>query len=149
MQTIFVEMPFWIALTRHLRMKTTFKTKYIINTNMFRMSSWWFFLLHNIKRKYMLTHSVAPKIQFYEFCVAACCISLNMHFPKSLYKFEIFIIKIQGIFAFNVFGLKCFLNMPICHVKAVQDNISPKNVSIWLHHTVCLIKEIKNKNNTM
>ena len=33
--------------------------------------------------------------------------------------------------------------MPLCHVKAVQDDIFAKNFSIWLHHTVFIVKKDK------
>ena len=58
-----------------------------------------------------------------------CCFSLNMHFLKSLLQFQIFIIQIQKYLLFKYLVSNAFF-IHLCHVKAVQDDISTKTVLI-------------------
>ena len=55
-------------------------------------------------------------MQFYEFLVVECCISLNMHFLQSLLEFEIFLIKVRKYLLLINLVLNAFF-VPICHVK--------------------------------
>ena len=103
MGTVFAEMSSRTALTRHLWMKTTFYTKYI-TANVFVLLLW--LLYANAYKHYKST-----KPQLYEFLVVMCYISLNMNFLQSLFKFEIFIIKIPQDSSFIFLVLKCCL----CH----------------------------------
>ena len=52
-----------------------------------------------------------------------------MHILQSLYKFKIFIIKIPEDLP-EIFLVINSTLTPLCHVKAVQDDISPKTVPI-------------------
>ena len=77
----------------------------------------------------MLTHNSSTKTQFYKFLIVMCCISLNMNFLQSVEKLKIFIIMIQKDLLF-ILSIKNVAFIPICHVKAVQDDISAKSVPI-------------------
>ena len=65
----------------------------------------------------------------YEFLVVECCIYLNIDFLWSLLEFLILIVKVQNICFWYIWS--------ICHVKAVQHNISSKTIRLWLHNPVC------------
>ena len=58
------------------------------------------------------------------------CIFLNISYSKNLHNIG------PKLFAFHIFGLKCFVFIPICLVKALQDDISVKTIPILLHHTL-------------
>ena len=82
-------------------------------------------ILYNIIRKCILTLQYTLKPKF----IVMCCISLNTHIIQSLFKFKIFIIKIPKDSPFILLVLNAvFIN--VYHVKAVQDDIPVKTVSI-------------------
>ena len=53
-----------------------------------------------------------------------------MHFLQSLLEFQIFVINVRKYLAWNN------VIVPICHVKAVQDDISSNTIGFWLHDSV-------------
>ena len=79
-------------------------------------------ILNNIVRKYILS---------WEFLVVECCISLNMSILQSLLKFKILIIKISKYLLF-IYLVYNSVFIPLCHVDAVQDDISVKSVTILI-----------------
>ena len=83
-------------------------------------------------------HKSSRKTLFYEFLVVLCCISYNVHFLQSLLNSKICIIKIPKYFLFIFFVSKAIF-IPVCHVKAVQDDISTIIIPIWLHHTFSVL----------
>ena len=86
-----------------------------------------------------MQHYSSPKTQTYEFLVAMCCISLNMHSLIKIWNstMEIFMIKIQKYLLFIFLVLNAVF-LTVYPVKAVQDDISAKTVPIRLHQTVGL-----------
>ena len=94
-------------------------------------------IYHNIIRKCILTNWISTKTQYYDFLIVECCISLNMHFLKSLLKFKIFIIENCKYLLF-IYLVKNATFPPTCHVKAVQDNISVETVSNFLSDCITL-----------
>ena len=64
-----------------------------------------------------------------------CYVLYYMHFPQLLLKSKIFIMKLPKYLLLIFLASNAFFT-PKFHVKAVQDGISAKTGSIWLHHTV-------------
>ena len=102
-----------------------------IKANMFGFFLWWLITL--FENGYY--HNSRTEIQFYEFLVVMACISFDIHFPYSLLIFKIFKVKLSKYLLFIFLVLNAFF-ICLCHVKAVQDDISAKTVPIWLHQTV-------------
>ena len=67
------------------------------------------------------------KPNFYEFLIFMFGISFNIHILQSLSKFKIFIIEIQTDLLFIFLVLNAVF-ITVYHVKAIQDDISPKTV---------------------
>ena len=74
--------------------------------------------------------TVALKTNFMSSLFAVlCCIYLNTHIIQSLFKFEIFIIKIPNDSPFILLVLNFAVFITVYHVKAGQDDTSEKNCS--------------------
>ena len=65
------------------------------------------------------THKIGLLCYFNVSAVSHNVMKIRNHYNKN-----------PNIFAFFIFGLKCFF-IPLCHVKAVQDGISSKTVRYY------------------